>query len=185
LRTLAAVHGVKYVICAPHNIIGPRQKYDDPYRNVAAIMINLMLQGRQPIIYGDGTQMRCFSDIRDVVGSLVRMLDDDSAVGEVINIGPDDEFIDINTLAETIAELIGFDLHPVYVPDRPREVKLACCSADKARALLQYRTRHTLKESLREMIEWIKQRGTRQFEYHLPIEIPDSHFPVTWKSRMF
>ena len=35
----------------PHNIIGPRQKYNDPYRNVASIMINLMLQGRQPIIF--------------------------------------------------------------------------------------------------------------------------------------
>jgi UDP-glucose 4-epimerase len=45
-------HGA--VIAVPHNVIGPRQKYDDPYRNVASIMINLAAQGRQPIIYGDG-----------------------------------------------------------------------------------------------------------------------------------
>ncbi|MCK5760432.1 MAG: NAD-dependent epimerase/dehydratase family protein, partial [Candidatus Delongbacteria bacterium] len=59
LKNLCDIHGMEYVIAVPHNIIGPRQKYDDPYRNVASIMINLMLQGRQPIIYGDGEQKRC------------------------------------------------------------------------------------------------------------------------------
>src|SRR5579859_1887931 len=47
LINLAQVHGVEHVIAVPHNIIGPRQKYDDPFRNVAAIMINRMLQGKQ------------------------------------------------------------------------------------------------------------------------------------------
>ena len=58
LQNLCEVHGINYVIAVPHNIIGPRQKFDDPYRNVASIMINLMLQDRQPIIYGDGKQKR-------------------------------------------------------------------------------------------------------------------------------
>lgn len=52
LRNLCFTHGVEHVIAVPHNTIGPRQKWDDPFRNVASIMINLMLQGRQPIIYG-------------------------------------------------------------------------------------------------------------------------------------
>lgn len=60
LQNLAEVHGMEWVVAVPHNIVGPRQKYDDPYRNVASIFINLMLQGRQPYIYGDGNQMRCF-----------------------------------------------------------------------------------------------------------------------------
>src|SRR5512139_2599916 len=60
LRCLANAHGIEYVIAVPHNIVGPRQKYDDPFRNVAAIMINCMLRGKQPIIYGDGEQKRCF-----------------------------------------------------------------------------------------------------------------------------
>src|ERR1035437_7012129 len=61
LRNLCETHCVEYVIAVPHNIIGPRQKYDDPYRNVASIMMNLMMQKRQPVIYGDGSQERCFS----------------------------------------------------------------------------------------------------------------------------
>jgi UDP-glucose 4-epimerase len=70
VRNLAETHGVEWVVAVPHNIIGPRQKYDDPYRNVASIFINLMLQGRQPYIYGDGTQSRCFSFITDDVWPL-------------------------------------------------------------------------------------------------------------------
>ena len=56
LKILSKTHNVEYNIAVPHNIIGPKQKYDDPYRNVVSIMINLMLQKKNPIIYGDGNQ---------------------------------------------------------------------------------------------------------------------------------
>ena len=58
LKILCNTHGVEYNIAVPHNIIGPKQKYDDPYRNVVSIMSNLMLQNRQPIIYGDGEHLK-------------------------------------------------------------------------------------------------------------------------------
>ena len=54
LKLLCEVHSMDYNIAVPHNIVGPNQKYDDPFRNVASIMINLMLQKRSPVIYGDG-----------------------------------------------------------------------------------------------------------------------------------
>ena len=60
LKILSKTHNIEYNIAVPHNIIGPNQKYDDPYRNVASIMINLILQNRQPIIYGDGEQKDLF-----------------------------------------------------------------------------------------------------------------------------
>ena len=60
LKNLCEVHNTEYVIAVPHNIIGPRQKYDDPYRNVVSIMINLMLQNRQPFIYGDENKKDVF-----------------------------------------------------------------------------------------------------------------------------
>ena len=56
LKNLCELNGIEWVIAIPHNIIGPRQKYDDPFRNVVSIMINRMLQGKAPIIYGDGKQ---------------------------------------------------------------------------------------------------------------------------------
>jgi len=127
LKLMSKVHGMEYVIAVPHNIIGIRQRYVDPHRNVASIMINLMLQGRQPFIYGDGTQMRCFSYYTDDIDPLVKLGFNDNCLGEVINIGPDDEFVTINELARLIAEIINFDLKAIYVPARPREVKFANC----------------------------------------------------------
>ena len=185
LRNLAEVHGMQYVIAVPHNIIGPRQKYDDPYRNVAAIMINLMLQGRQPIIYGDGEQKRCFSFVQDDVKILEKLALEDNVAGEIINIGPDEEFVTINQLAKTIASLLNFNLDPVYVPGRPQEVRLANCSADKARKLLGYKTEYTLEKGLGEMINYIKSRGPKKFKYHLDLEIINEKTPKTWKDKLF
>jgi UDP-glucose 4-epimerase len=185
IKNLCDVHGMEYVITVPHNIIGPRQKYDDPYRNVASIMINLMLQGKQPIIYGDGEQKRCFSFVNDDIDCLINCGFQDNVVGEIINIGPDEEFVTINKLAETIADIISFELKPRYYPDRPQEVKLATCSADKARRLLGYKTQYTLRQGLEEMIEYIQQRGVKPFKYHLDLELINDKCPVTWKERLF
>lgn len=185
VQNLCETHGIEYAIAVPHNIIGARQKYDDPFRNVAAIMINLMLQGRQPIIYGDGEQKRCFSFVRDVVDPLIALGEKPEVAGEVINVGPDEEFISINELARTIAELLRFDLAPVYVPDRPKEVKLATCSAEKARRLIGYQTTTDLNAGLLEMIEYIRERGAKPFKYHLDLEIVTDATPRTWKERLF
>ena len=184
VQNVSETHGMEYVIAVPHNIIGPRQKYDDPYRNVASIMINRMLQGKQPIIYGDGNQMRCFSFIQDCVDPLIKMGTQPGLSGEVINIGPDEEAVTINELAQILARLLKFDLNPIYVPSRPQEVRDARCSADKARRLLNYSTKVSLEDGLRSMIDWIRQHGTKPFEYHLPIEIESPLVPSTWRDRL-
>jgi UDP-glucose 4-epimerase len=185
IANLASVHDFEYVIAVPHNIIGPRQKYDDPYRNVASIMINLMLQGRQPIIYGDGEQKRSFSFIQDDIDCLEKLAFQDNVIGETVNIGPDEECVTINELATTIARLLKRDLQPTYLDDRPMEVKIATCSADKARRLLGYETKYSLEQGLMEMIDYIRTRGPRPFRYHLDIEIVSDKTPRSWRERLF
>ncbi len=185
LKNLCEVHNVEYVIAVPHNIIGPRQKYDDPYRNVASIMINLMLQNRQPIIYGDGKQKRCFSYVDDDLFCLKEMATSKKVLGQIINIGPDEEFITINELAEKIANQLKVNLNPIYMRGRPQEVLEATCSANKARKLLNYKTKTSLDDGLSKMIEYIKAKGVKKFRYHLDIEIINSETPDTWKKKIF
>jgi UDP-glucose 4-epimerase len=184
VKNVADTHGFEYAIAVPHNIIGPRQKYDDPYRNVASIMINRMLKGEQPIIYGDGGQKRCFSFVQDCVDPLMKMGSLPGISGETINIGPDEEYVSVAELARLIAELLDFRLDPIHVPERPREVRYATCSADKARRLLGYETKVSLRDGLQSIIDWIRANGTRPFQYHLPIEIDSPLVPNTWKQRM-
>jgi UDP-glucose 4-epimerase len=185
LQNLASVHGVDLVIAIPHNIIGARQKYDDPYRNVVSIMANLMLQNRQPVIYGDGMQVRCFSAIEDDIDCLVEFATNERAVGQMYNIGPDEDPITILDLAQLIAGRINFKLDPIFMPGRPQEVKNATCSANRIREHFGYKTKVGLIESIDSVINYIQTRGTRKFSYHLPVEIVSDKTPKTWSERLF
>lgn len=184
LKGLAKVHDMEYVILVPHNIIGPKQCYEDPYRNVAAIMVNRILNGKQPIIYGDGNQKRCFSFIDDVVHCFEKSLLSPNANGEVINVGPDEEFVTINDLSKTICKLMNKEFNPIYVEDRPLEVKFATCSANKARKLLNYSTKTNLENGLQKMIDFIQEKGARPFKYNRPIEIMNDLTPKTWSKKL-
>ena len=185
LKILCKTHNVEYNIAVPHNIIGPKQKYDDPYRNVVSIMINLMLQKRQPIIYGDGNQKRCFSDIDDCLYCLDKLITDKNVVSQTVNIGPDEEFISINELFEIISNKLKFNEGPEYYLDRPNEVKHAICSSDKARKILNYNTTITLDQSIDKVISYIKKNGTRNFKYNYTLEIENDKTPITWKQKIF
>ena len=184
IKNIADTHGLNYVILVPHNIIGPRQKFDDPYRNVASIMINRMLQGKQPIIYGNGEQKRCFSFMQDVTDPLMIACETDVADGRIVNIGPDEEFVTINELAQKLSIILDFKLEPIYMPGRPQEVFHANCSANLARELLNYKTTTSLESGLVELVNWIKSKGAREFNYHLPLEFVTDKTPKTWTDRL-
>jgi UDP-glucose 4-epimerase len=184
LMLLSKVHGMEYNIAIPHNIVGPYQKYDDPFRNVMSIFINRNLQHLPSIIYGDGEQERCFSDIDDVIFCLEKLALDPNIKNEIFNIGPDENPITINKLAEIVANQTGFNEKPIFVPDRPQEVKIATCTADKARKLLNYNTKISIHESVDKSIKFIKKRGVKKFNYNLPLEIINEKTPITWKKKI-
>jgi UDP-glucose 4-epimerase len=183
LKNLCDLNNIEWVIAVPHNIIGPRQKYDDPFRNVVSIMINRMLQGKAPIIYGDGKQTRCFSYIDDCLSCLIPMLDQKNLNKQIINIGPDEEFVTINKIAGICSNITGVNLNPIYKEDRPKEVKHATCSADKARALLNYKTKVNLLDGVKKTFDYIKKRGVKPFDYNIELEINNELTPETWKNK--
>jgi len=183
VEMLCRMHGMEYVIAVPHNIYGPGQRYWDPYRNVAGIMINRVLQGKPPVIYGDGLQRRCLSYISDVTSPLLKLATEPVA-GEVINVGPGDEGCTIGELAEMVLDVTGSALKPVYFPARPGEVYSAWCSDTKARKLLGYEPQVGLKEGLARYVQWVEETGPRPFDYHLPIEIPSDRAPATWTDQL-
>jgi UDP-glucose 4-epimerase len=184
LKALCETHGMEWNIAVPHNIVGPRQRYDDPFRNVMSIMANRNLQGKPAYIYGDGEQTRCFSYVADCIKCLEQLALDPSITKEVVNIGPDEGTITINELARLIAGECGFQGDPIYIADRPREVKHATCSADKARALLGYKTTVEVEQSVKETVAWIKRQGPKEFDYRFPLEIINDLTPSTWKDRL-
>ena len=183
LINLCELNNIEYVIAVPHNIIGPRQKYDDPFRNVVSIMINRMMQNKAPIIYGDGEQKRCFSYIDDCITCLLPMLNQKNLNKQIINIGPDEEFVTINKVSEICSNITGSNLKPIYKKDRPREVKHATCSADKARKLLDYKTTTDLYTGILSTFNYIKKRGPKPFNYYINLEIKNDLTPESWLKK--
>ena len=183
LINLCELNKIEWVIAVPHNIIGPKQKYDDPFRNVVSIMINRILQNKAPLIFGDGEQKRCFSYIDDCLSCLIPMMDQNNVNKEIINIGPDEEFVSINQVAEICSNVTGSNLQPLFKKERPREVKIATCSADKARSMLNYKTTTDLKTGIQKTHDYIKNRGSKPFNYHIELEIENSLTPDVWVKK--
>jgi UDP-glucose 4-epimerase len=184
LKMLGETHGMEWNIAVPHNIVGPRQRYDDPFRNVMSIMINRNLQNKPSVIYGDGSQTRCFSHVNDCIQCLEKMALDPNIVSEIINIGPDEGTITVKHLADLVAKECGMTQPHIHMPDRPREVKHASCSADKARKVLNYETKTTLEESIRQTVAYVVSRGAKPFDYSYPLEIVTEKTPKTWSERL-
>ncbi len=92
------------VIVRLFNTVGPRQV--GMYGMVLPRFVEAALAGRALQVYGDGEQTRCFCHVRDVVGALVNLMDYPQAVGEVFNIGSDEE-ISILDLARRVIQLAG------------------------------------------------------------------------------
>lgn len=183
IQRICDLNEIEWVIVVPHNIIGKGQRYDDPYRNVVSIMINRMLQDKQPIIYGDGMQMRCFSFVEEVTDSLY-LLSQLPIRSEIINIGADQGEITIDHLVYQINSVLKKDIKPIHVDGRPLEVRDAYCNSDKARQLLGYKQTIDLKQGIKSIVDYIKKRGVLPFQYSLELEINNELTPKTWKNKL-
>jgi len=104
---------VPTVIVRLFNTVGPRQT--GRYGMVIPNFVQQALLGQDITIYGDGTQTRCFTHVSDVVKALIRVAEHPNAVGEVYNIGSDQETT-ILALAEQIRRMTESDSQIVFVP---------------------------------------------------------------------
>lgn len=185
LNLLSDIHGLKVLHIVPHNIIGEGQRYDDPYRNVVSIMINRLLHNKSIIIYGDGMQKRSFSYIGDCVNAIYKLVESDKfKTKEVFNIGPDRNEITIKELAYKVGHFCQLYPQIEYVPNRPREVKNAWCSSEKARKKLDYNPETKVDIMVSKMVDWIKGSKPLDFDYHQELEIIDKNTPKTWTDRL-
>jgi UDP-glucose 4-epimerase len=101
------------IIVRLFNTVGPRQT--GQYGMVIPTFVKQALSGRPITVYGDGTQSRCFGYVGDVVGALIKLMDNTAAVGQVFNIGSNTE-ITILELAERVKEITRSDSEIVFVP---------------------------------------------------------------------
>jgi nucleoside-diphosphate-sugar epimerase len=151
-------------------------------------MINLALQNRELIVFGSGEQKRRFSPVDCCVDALMSMLFQPKLSGHTINIGPmDGAAISVNELAEIIWRLCGHNgpARIKRVPERVGDVKFAYCDVTRAKQLLGLKPGMTLVQCLTAMVEDVRKRGPKSFNYDLPIEIRSKVTPAAWTERYF
>ncbi len=152
LRYYSEVHGLSGVTLALANVYGPRQ---DPSgeAGVVAILGGLMLEGRRPTLFGDGTQTRDFVYVDDVVDAFLAAVEKGSA--EVINIGTGIETRIID-LYDSIARLVGFEEKPSFAPKRTGELLHISLDNSKARDVLGWRPKTPLESGLQKTLDWLR-----------------------------
>jgi UDP-glucose 4-epimerase len=104
---------VPVVVVRLFNTVGPRQT--GRYGMVLPNFVKQALENQPITVYGSGTQSRCFCDVRDTVESLIRLMDTEKSVGEVVNIGNTEE-ISIADLAQAVKNRTGSTSPVTYVP---------------------------------------------------------------------
>ena len=152
-RVFSSLYGMSIVSLRYFNVFGPRQ---DPYSEYSAVIpkfIKMILENKQPTIYGDGKTTRDFTYVENVVkANLLACEADDRVSGEHINIACG-ESISLKELVNIINEITGKNINPVFGPERPGDVKHSLADITKARNLLGYEPTISVKDGISKTIE--------------------------------
>jgi UDP-glucose 4-epimerase len=177
LKVSHEMFGLDYVIFRPHNVYGEKQNIGDRYRNVVGIFMNQLLQGQPMTIFGDGTQERAFSHIRDVAPLIAASVDYAAARNEIFNVGADLPY-SVNDLARIVAEAMGKPCRTEHLNAR-NEVKLAFSDHSKSERVFGRREEVSLVSGVRAMADWVKTHGARESSVFDAIEVT-RNLPPSW-----
>ncbi|HET9529980.1 MAG TPA: GDP-mannose 4,6-dehydratase [Blastocatellia bacterium] len=165
---------VPTVIVRLFNTVGPRQT--GRYGMVIPNFVTQALAGRDLTVFGDGSQSRCFTHVSDAVGALMALAEHPRAVGEVYNVGSDQE-VSIKELAERIKYMTGSGSRIVFVPydeayeegfeDMMRRVP----DISKIQELIGYAPRFSLDEILASVIDYQKAKLNNKLGTSLSLPI--------------
>lgn len=152
-RIFSDIYGLKTVSLRYFNVFGPRQDPRSQYAAVIPLFITRILNRTPPTIFGDGTQTRDFTFVKDVVQANVLAMKSD-AVG-VFNVACGRQIV-LNDLADEMMKITGIETEKVYEPPRPGDIKDSLADISRARETLGYEPRFDLNSGLAETIRWFQ-----------------------------
>jgi dTDP-L-rhamnose 4-epimerase len=153
--SVGAAYNIGVVALRYFNAYGPRQALSNPYTGVAAIFSGRLLNGKRPIAFEDGNQLRDFIHVRDVARATVLALSSQEAIGQAVNVGVGNP-LTIVQVAELLAAELGLGLRP-EISGKFRAGDIRHCWADptKAEKLLSFTAEIPLEQGVAELIEWV------------------------------
>jgi len=161
LKIMAKVYNFEYVIFRPHNIYGPHQNMNDPYRNVVALFMRRLIEKKPYKLFGEGQMRRAFSYVDDVVDVLVGALDE-KFTNKTINVGSDND-ISIKELSDLLQKITEKSVFIEYEPARPQEVSVFLADHSLQNSLITYKET-PIEEGLKKTWEWVQKTELGEIE---------------------
>lgn len=183
LRQAREMFGLNYTIFRPHNVYGERQNIGDPYRNVIGIFMRQILQGKPLTIFGDGQQMRAFSDIEDVAPIIAACMERPETWNEVYNIGADQPWT-VLELAHLVCTALGQSRPNIIHAEARNEVEIAYASHDKVKQMFGDLLQNiSISDGITRMAEWVKSHKIPPESTFKEIEVL-KNLPAAWQKLM-
>lgn len=148
--------GLATVVVRPFNTYGPRAHFEGVYGEVIPRFTVRLLNGRRPVIFGDGLQTRDFTEVADTVRGLLAAAAVREAGGQVFNVARGEE-VTIRRLAELLARAIDPTLAPEFTDARPADVRRHWADVTRARQTLGFRAEIGLEAGLARYLAWFRQ----------------------------
>jgi dTDP-L-rhamnose 4-epimerase len=150
------IYGIPAVALRYFNIYGTRQALSNPYTGVAAIFGSRLLNGKPPLVFEDGEQMRDFVSVHDIVQANLLAMERLEANGMALNIGSGDP-VTIRQVAIELEKALGVSL-PIEITGKYRAGDIRHCFGDitAATGFLGYQPRVRLKKGIKELVGWLK-----------------------------
>jgi len=149
------LYGFPTVTTRYFNVFGPRQDPGSPYSGVISLFATAVLDGRPPIIHGDGGQTRDFTYIANVVDGVLRACEAPNVSGEVINVATGGR-ISLNDLLRVLSGLAKTSVPAIHKEPRAGDVRDSQADISKARALLGYKPIVSFEDGLERTLEWCR-----------------------------
>jgi GDP-L-fucose synthase len=151
-------YGLDAIFLLPANLYGPRDNFDLETSHVIPALVRKMLESREEVVlWGDGSPTREFLYVDDAAEGFALAAERYDG-GEPVNLGTGVE-ISIRELAETIAELTGFEGEIVWDASMPNGQPRRSLDASKAERLFGFRARTSLRDGLEHTIAWYREHA--------------------------
>lgn len=137
------------------NVFGPRQDPNGPYAAVIPLFMQAALEGRSPLINGDGETARDFTFVENVVQANIRALFAPLSRHEVANVACG-RMTSLNDIWKKVCAVVGISVQPRYGPERKGDIRHSLASIEKARNLFAYEPSVSLEDGLELTLEWAK-----------------------------
>lgn len=151
------LYDIRFLAMRFFTVYGPRQRPDLAIHK----FLQLMSEGKEIILYGDGSTRRDYTYIDDITDGLMAAIEYKDSMYEIINLG-NNQTVELLELVEAIEEVSGYMAKKTFEIEQPGDVKQTWADVSKASELFNYKANYSIKDGLKAFYAWFNESNKAQ-----------------------